>query len=329
MWSDGDPCNASGVLPVNDDNFLGNWTNTTMDFSETSKRIRNSTEDEDVNVVSEISEGSGFQHRRRRLNKKARRAKAKLSSRKQTEKSTKETEKSVVGETETANNKLNKKTKPAPAGRPFCRQGNQPPLTFVQHPVVLEDLGTGVASFSANGPRTASLFQRTVGPILSQRPLPSGKFLIGCRSRQQQEALFKTKVLGGVNVACSIPQPTTEGVIRPVPTSVDCQFLEDHSAVKEVRRLTNRDGTRSQAIKITFFSAQLPSSIKLDYQEFVVHAYMPPVRRCTPCNKLGHLKAQCRSKVPVIVQELCESRGGRPGLSVLTSLLGSVDVKNY
>ena len=30
-----------------------------------------------------------------------------------------------------------------------------------------------------------------------------------------------------------------------------------------------------------------------------------------------------------IVQELCESRGGCPGLSVLTSLLVSVDVKNY
>ena len=30
-----------------------------------------------------------------------------------------------------------------------------------------------------------------------------------------------------------------------------------------------------------------------------------------------------------IVQELCESRGGLPGLSVLTSLLVSVDVKQY
>ena len=30
-----------------------------------------------------------------------------------------------------------------------------------------------------------------------------------------------------------------------------------------------------------------------------------------------------------IVQELCESRGGRPALSVLTSLLVSVDVKLY
>ena len=31
----------------------------------------------------------------------------------------------------------------------------------------------------------------------------------------------------------------------------------------------------------------------------------------------------------VIVRELCESRGGRPGLSVLASLLVSVDVKLY
>ena len=30
-----------------------------------------------------------------------------------------------------------------------------------------------------------------------------------------------------------------------------------------------------------------------------------------------------------VVQELCESRGGRPELSVLTSLLVSVDVQNY
>ena len=31
----------------------------------------------------------------------------------------------------------------------------------------------------------------------------------------------------------------------------------------------------------------------------------------------------------IIVQELCESRGGRPEVSVLTSLLVSVDLKIY
>ena len=34
-------------------------------------------------------------------------------------------------------------------------------------------------------------------------------------------------------------------------------------------------------------------------------------------------------RIRIIVQELCESRGGRPGLSVLRSLWVSVDVKIY
>ena len=40
-------------------------------------------------------------------------------------------------------------------------------------------------------------------------------------------------------------------------------------------------------------------------------------------------KKKKKDATDVIVQELCESRGGRPGLSVLTSLLVSVDVKIY
>ena len=31
----------------------------------------------------------------------------------------------------------------------------------------------------------------------------------------------------------------------------------------------------------------------------------------------------------LVVQELCEGRGGRPGLSVLTSLMVSVDLKQH
>ena len=42
----------------------------------------------------------------------------------------------------------------------------------------------------------------------------------------------------------------------------------------------------------------------------------------------AHLK-QLTPFSSAIVQELCESRGGRPGLSVLMSLLVSVDVKIY
>ena len=44
---------------------------------------------------------------------------------------------------------------------------------------------------------------------------------------------------------------------------------------------------------------------------------------------LGWFKKAHGKEGSAIVQELCESRGGRPGLSVLTSLLVSVDVKIY
>ena len=36
-----------------------------------------------------------------------------------------------------------------------------------------------------------------------------------------------------------------------------------------------------------------------------------------------------RQSLGYIVQELCESRGGRPGLSVLMNLMVSVDIKQY
>ena len=42
-----------------------------------------------------------------------------------------------------------------------------------------------------------------------------------------------------------------------------------------------------------------------------------------------HGETQSLTVSGCIVQELCESRGGRPGVSILTSLLVSVDVKLY
>ena len=44
---------------------------------------------------------------------------------------------------------------------------------------------------------------------------------------------------------------------------------------------------------------------------------------------LLYLNAHHAETDVIILQELRESRGGRPGLSVLTSLLVSVDVKIY
>ena len=59
------------------------------------------------------------------------------------------------------------------------------------------------------------------------------------------------------------------------------------------------------------------------------------VKQCSGRSSSVHLPPAAGYKLAipvtnwVIVQELCESRGGRPGLSVLTRLLASVDVKIY
>ena len=52
-------------------------------------------------------------------------------------------------------------------------------------------------------------------------------------------------------------------------------------------------------------------------------------QRCTFLKTDKRFIYRKRMTAKFIVQELCESRGGRPGLSVLTSLLVSVDVKLY
>ena len=63
----------------------------------------------------------------------------------------------------------------------------------------------------------------------------------------------------------------------------------------------------------------------------------PPPQPAPKMTTFGHVetlkerltgnKGDYLSQKPLHTQELCESRGGRPGLSVLTSLLVSVDVK--
>ena len=78
------------------------------------------------------------------------------------------------------------------------------------------------------------------------------------------------------------------------------------------------------------YTGNMPRDIAADYQRLLSSDQGPPFLQ---------LMLQQRQSLPrlsgdvtydtIIVQELCESRGGRPGLSVLTSLLVSVDVKIY
>ena len=67
-----------------------------------------------------------------------------------------------------------------------------------------------------------------------------------------------------------------------------------------------------------------------------LHAAQSPVAAFSNSTQQWHAVLTCgtfkyhdQPPLTCIVQELCESGGGRPGLSVLTSLLVSVDVKIY
>ena len=66
------------------------------------------------------------------------------------------------------------------------------------------------------------------------------------------------------------------------------------------------------------------NSPNVDPYKFVLHYHVPlPVQcRQTASHNIGIF-----SILKFIVQELCASRGGRTGLSILTSLMVSMDVK--
>ena len=101
-------------------------------------------------------------------------------------------------------------------------------------------------------------------------------------------------------------------VTRPYPQTTTVSDV-NHSC-----RRTARKENRTQVVS-------LPPPVALVHQRGRVCVFNHFLHICNRLH-LDHANATPRRW---IVQELCESRGGRPGLSVLKSLLVSVDVKIY
>ena len=103
-----------------------------------------------------------------------------------------------TGQTNPAANRLNKRfTAEGASRRRLFQQGTRTPA-FVEYPVVLHDLGGGAARFDKLGPwHHSQLLANAVGAIRSVRPLPSGKWLIGCSSEAQQSKLARLETLPG------------------------------------------------------------------------------------------------------------------------------------
>ena len=76
-------------------------------------------------------------------------------------------------------------------------------------------------------------------------------------------------------------------------------------------------------------SAAVTKRVSVSVQIPCLHCYPDPNKPTVYVDVKQHFNCYQSASPHSIVQELCESRGGRPGLSVLTSLLVSVDVKLY
>ena len=103
--------------------------------------------------------------------------------------------------------------------RPPRPRPTAPAPAFVDHPVVLQDTPGGPVCLAKLGPwQRTQLIEDAVGTVRSVRPLPSGKWLVGCSSLQQQSKLARLDALpGGVAITASCPVPSVEGVVEPIP----------------------------------------------------------------------------------------------------------------
>lgn len=206
----------------------------------------------------------------------------------------------------------------------FPETSNPPPV-FLEYPVICEDLKKGPATLHGLGLNRLKTFTLAVGPILSVRKLPGGSVLVGCVSHAQQKKLLSLTEIGSIEIKTFTPEVTTEGVIKRVPLFHSDEDLKEmtitvrirtdggglvekgETAVRQIRRLKTKEGKASEAVRITFRAAVLPESVVLEGEVYGVEAFACPVRRCTFCQKLGHLKFHCRAKKPTCGR--CSSYG--------------------
>ena len=157
----------------------------------------------------------------------------------------------------------------------------------------------------------SQLLANAVGAVSSIRPLPFGKWLIGCSTEDQQTKLARLEALpGSVPIGARISRPVVEGVVGPIPMGgeelrlVRKDLESGGRRVAGVTRLNNRKNEPFMAAKISLEATELPEEFWLGATLYCVKAYAAPVRRCTKCQTLGHTKQQCRSR-----QSRCSRRG--------------------
>ena len=201
------------------------------------------------------------------------------------------------------------KKPPTKTGRSQVKTAPVPRSETSEHPVIIKPQD-GPVLFSKQGSwRQAQSRKSTVGAVLSIQRLANAEWLIGGFNPQQQRKLHLTSSLPGepgnpIRIITRTPQKIVIGVIKGVPDEPNAEqllrddLLAQDMATDSIKRLTNKDGTPSGAVRVAFISSQLPDTVKLGYSLHRVVPYVPPVWRCTKCQLLGHTKQGCRRRNP-------------------------------
>ena len=109
--------------------------------------------------------------------------------------------------------------KPQPMGKAM-RQGIGQPV-LCDHPAIIEDLmRPGPARLRSLDWKTADILKNEVGTVRSIRPISESKTVVGCDISLQHSRLVKKLKIGQVEVKCTIPEPTVQGVVRGAPRNV-------------------------------------------------------------------------------------------------------------
>ena len=84
--------------------------------------------------------------------------------------------------------------------------------------MIIEDLmRAGAARLRSLDLKMADILKNEVGTVRSIRPISESKTIVGCDRSLQQSRLVKRLKIGQVEVKCTIPEPTVQGVVRGIP----------------------------------------------------------------------------------------------------------------
>ena len=146
--------------------------------------------------------------------------------------------------------------------------------------------------------------QGLAGTPKSIKKLRSGALLVEVSSRSHSDNLLKSKTLAYVPIKVSPHRALNyqKGVIRceGLDKATDEEMKElSKQNVSDVHRITiTKQGKRIQTNTyiVTFQQPSLPSKLRIGYIETVVKPYIPNPLRCFKCQRLGHHRANCRSR---------------------------------